>query len=55
MTDNKYDLRNAKVVSVSMKNAETEKEKRIADETFRNATPEERQAIAYEAAHKKEQ
>lgn len=55
MADQKYDLRNAKVVSVSVKNSETEKEKRIADEAFRNATPEERQAIAYKDAHQKEQ
>lgn len=55
MTDPKYDLRNTKVVGVSVKNAETEKEKRIADEAFRNATPEERQSIAYNDAHPKKQ
>lgn len=52
MSDKKYDLSNASVVGVSVKDPEIEKEKRIADEKFRNATPEERQQIAYEDAHK---
>lgn len=52
MADKKYDLSNAQVVGVSVKDPETEKQKRFADEKFRNATPEERQQIAYEDAHK---
>ena len=55
MADKKYDLSDAKVVGVSVKDPAKEKEKRIADEKFRNATPEERQMIAYEDAHKNEQ
>lgn len=52
MEDKKYDLSKSKVVGVAVKDPEREKEKRIADEKFINATPEERQAIAYEDAHK---
>lgn len=40
MSDNKYDLSNAKVVGVVVK--DPEKEKRAADESFRNAACEER-------------
>ena len=42
MSDNKYDLSNAKVVGVVVKDPEKEKEKREADESFRNAACEER-------------
>ncbi len=52
MKDKKYDLSIANVVGVSVKDPVKEKEQRIADERFRNATPEERQTIAYEDAHK---
>lgn len=41
MSDNKYDLSNAKVVGVVVKDPEKEKEKREADESIRNAACEE--------------
>ncbi len=55
MKDIKYDLSSANVVDVSVKDPVKEKEQRLADERFRNATPEERQAIAYEDAHRNEE
>ncbi len=46
MSDNKYDLSNAKVVGVVVKDPEREKEKRAADESFRNMIYEERREAA---------